>query len=153
MLSQGEQPGLPRVFAALDECQTLQKLGQLVVLVTEGRKSLRVMYGIQGRSQIKALYGEEAEVLLSAPYTKFLMRTSEPEASKWLAETVGDVEIERTRESRPANIGDRAAHSYSTERVIQKLSRERVIKDCRIYGVLPSRQSPAENQPAGYAPA
>jgi hypothetical protein len=121
LLSQGERSDLPRVFAALDECQTLQKLGQLVALVTEGRKSLRVMYGMQGRSQIRNLYGEEAEVLLSAPYTKILMRTSEPEASEWLSKTIGDVEIERLRESRPAHMGDRGAHSYSTERVVQKL--------------------------------
>jgi type IV secretory pathway TraG/TraD family ATPase VirD4 len=121
LLSQGEQPDLPPVFAALDECQTLQKLGQLVALVTEGRKSLRVMYGMQGRSQIRNLYGEEAEVLLSAPFTKILMRTSEPEASEWLSKTVGDVEIERLRESRAAHLRDRGAHSYSTERVVQKL--------------------------------
>jgi type IV secretory pathway TraG/TraD family ATPase VirD4 len=121
LLSQGERKDLPPVFAALDECQTLQKLGQLVALVTEGRKSLRVMYGMQGRSQIKNLYGDEAEVLLSSPYTKFLMRTSEPEASEWLSKTIGDVEIERVQESAPVVAGERGAHSYSTQRLVQRL--------------------------------
>ena len=79
------------------------------------------MIAFQGRSQIKALYGEEAEVLLSAPFTKFLMRTSEPEASKWLAETVGDVELERVRETMPAHIGAKGSHSYGTEQKIEKL--------------------------------
>jgi type IV secretory pathway TraG/TraD family ATPase VirD4 len=121
LLSMGERFDLPAVVMAIDELQTLQQLPQLMPLVTEGRKSLRVVLGFQGRSQIKSLYGEEAEAIFSAAYTKFMLRTSEPEASEWLSKTVGDVEIERLRENRPAHLMARAGHSYSTERRVERL--------------------------------
>lgn len=121
LLSMGERFDLPAVVMTIDELQTLQKLPQLMPLVTEGRKSLRVVLGFQGRSQIKALYGEEAEAIFSAAYTKFMLRTSEPEASEWLSKTVGDVEIERLRESRPADLLARSGHSYSTEQKVERL--------------------------------
>lgn len=121
LLSMGERYDLPAVVMTIDELQTLQKLPQLMPLVTEGRKSLRVVLGFQGRSQIKALYGEEAEAIFSAAYTKFMLRTSEPEASEWLSKTVGDVEIERLRESRPADLMTKSGHSFSSEQKIERL--------------------------------
>lgn len=121
LLSMGERYDLPGVMMAIDELQTLQQLPQLMPLVTEGRKTLRVMLGFQGRSQIKALYGETAEAIFSAAYTKFMLRTSEPEASDWLSRTVGDVEIKRLRESRPAHLMAGAGHSLSTETKIERL--------------------------------
>ncbi len=121
LLSQGARPDLPPVLMALDEMQTLQKLPQLMPLVTDGRKSLRVLMGFQGRSQLKALYGETAEAIFSAAYTKFFMRTSEDEASKWVSNTIGEVERERVKETRPAHVASKGSHSYSTERVTEKL--------------------------------
>jgi len=121
LLSMGERYDLPAVVMTIDELQTLQKLPQLMPLVTEGRKSLRVVLGFQGRSQIKALYGEEAEAIFSAAYTKFMLRTSEPEASKWLSDTVGEVEIERLRESRPADLMTKSGHSFSNELKVERL--------------------------------
>ncbi len=121
LLSQGARPDLPPVLMALDEMQTLQRLPQLMPLVTEGRKSLRVLMGFQGRSQLKGLYGETAEAIFSAAYTKFFMRTTEDEASKWVSNTIGEVERERIKESRPATSASNGSHSYSTERVTEKL--------------------------------
>ncbi len=121
VLSQGARPDLPAVLMALDEMQTLQKLPQLMPLVTEGRKSLRVLMGFQGRSQLKSLYGETAESIFSAAYSKFFMRTTEDEASKWVSNTIGEVERERVKETRPAHAAGKGAHSYSTERVTEKL--------------------------------
>jgi type IV secretory pathway TraG/TraD family ATPase VirD4 len=122
LLSMGERSDLPAVVMVIDELQTLQKLPQLMPLMTEGRKTLRVVVGFQGRSQIKALYGEEAEAIFSAAFTKFMMRTSEKEASEWLSGTVGDIEVERLRESRPAGLmGKKSGHSYSTEQKIERL--------------------------------
>lgn len=121
LLSQGARPDLSPVLMALDEMQTLQRLPQLMPLVTEGRKSLRVLMAFQGRSQLKALYGETAEAIFSAAYTKFFMRTSEDEASKWVSNTIGEVERERIRETRPAHAAGKGAHSYSTEHVTEKL--------------------------------
>ena len=120
LLSEGERKDLPATFALFDELQTLQRLDQLVALLTEGRKSLRVMYCIQGRSQLKDLYGEIAEVLLSAPYTKFMMRTTEPEAAEWLSKTVGDVEILRARETRQAGQMLKGV-TYAAQPEIQRL--------------------------------
>jgi hypothetical protein len=121
LLSQGERPDLPPVLMALDEMQTLQKLPQLMPLVTEGRKSLRALMGFQGRSQLKGLYGEIAEAVFSAAYTKFFMRTSEDEASRWVSNTMGEVERERVKETRPAHAASKGSHSYSTERITEKL--------------------------------
>ncbi len=121
LLSQGARPDLPPVLMALDEMQTLQRLPQLMPLVTEGRKSLRVLMGFQGRSQLKGLYGETAEAIFSAAYTRFFMRTTEDEASKWVSNEIGDVEIERINESRPAHARAKGSHSYSTQKVIEKL--------------------------------
>jgi type IV secretory pathway TraG/TraD family ATPase VirD4 len=124
LLSMGERSDLPSIVMVIDELQTLQKLPQLMPLMTEGRKTLRVVIGFQGRSQIKALYGEEAEAIFSAAFTKFMMRTSEKDASEWLSGTVGDIEIERLRESRPAGLmgsGKGSGHTYSTEQKIERL--------------------------------
>ncbi|MFL6353441.1 MAG: type IV secretion system DNA-binding domain-containing protein [Bryobacteraceae bacterium] len=121
LLDMGERPDLPKVFVALDEVQTAQELPQLVPLLTEGRKSLRAMIAFQGRSQIRNLYRDLAEVIFSVPFTKFLMRTSEPEAGEWLAKTVGDVEVEHLRETRSTQTGGQGGHSYSVDKRIEKL--------------------------------
>ncbi len=121
LLSQGERPDLTPVLMAIDELQTFQKLPQLMPMATEGRKSLRALMGFQGRSQIKSLYGDTAEAIFSAAFTKFFMRTTEDEASKWVSNMVGEVERERVKETRPAHAAGKGAHSYSSERVIEKL--------------------------------
>ena len=59
-----------------------------------------VVLGFQGRSQLETRYGHDAEAMLSQPATKIFLRTSEPHAAKWISDTLGDVEIERLRESR-----------------------------------------------------
>jgi hypothetical protein len=89
------------VWLILDELASLQKLPQLHTAVTENRKSNNpVVLGFQGRSQLETRYGHEAEAMLSQPATKIFLRTSEPRAAKWISETIGEVEIERLRESR-----------------------------------------------------
>jgi len=101
------------VWLILDELASLQKLPQLHTAVTENRKSNNpVVLGFQGRSQLETRYGHEAEAMLSQPATKIFLRTSEPRAAKWISEAIGEVEIERLRESRST------AHNpkYSTSR-------------------------------------
>jgi hypothetical protein len=39
-------------------------------------------------------------VMLSQPATKIFFRTSEPQAAKWISETLGEIEVERLKESR-----------------------------------------------------
>ncbi len=115
-LQQASRP----VWFVLDELASLQRLPQLHTAITENRKSNNpVILGFQGRSQLETRYGHDAEAMLSQPATKIFLRTSEPRAAKWIADTIGDVEIERLRESR--STGERSQQSYGLERQVEPL--------------------------------
>jgi hypothetical protein len=119
LMNQG-QPGPRPVWFVLDELASLQRLPQLHTAITENRKSSNpVVLGFQGRSQLETRYGHDAEAMLSQPATKIFLRTSEPHAAKWIADTIGDVEIERLRESR--SHGRWAQTSYGLERQVEPL--------------------------------
>lgn len=112
VLSMGPQPNLPQVRMILDELWALGELSQLKSAVAEGRKAgLCIVLGFQGRAQVKELYGDSAESIFSAPYTKVILRTGEPESGEWLAKMIGKREMERIREHR----GDKRTRSYTTE--------------------------------------
>jgi hypothetical protein len=88
----------------------------------EGQKP--VVLGFQGRSQLEELYGRKAEAMLSQPATKVFLRTDEANSSKWISQTIGEVEIERLRESRmeghfPRNRRD--SRNYQLERTTEPL--------------------------------
>ena len=114
------QPSRRPVWFILDELASLQRLPQLHTAITENRKSNNpVVLGFQGRSQLETRYGHDAEAMLSQPATKIFLRTSEPHAAKWIADTIGEVEIERLRESRSnAQWGQQ---SYGLERQVEPL--------------------------------
>jgi hypothetical protein len=57
--------------------------------------------------------------MLSQPATKIFLRTSEPHAAKWIADAIGDVEIERLRESRTR--GRDGRQSFGLERQVEPL--------------------------------
>jgi type IV secretion system coupling TraD/TrwB family protein len=98
----------------------LQRLPQLHTAVTENRKSNNpVVLGFQGRSQLETRYGHDAEAMLSQPATKIFLRTSEPHAAKWISDTIGEVEIERMRESRSQ--GKHGHRSFGLERQVEPL--------------------------------
>jgi type IV secretory pathway TraG/TraD family ATPase VirD4 len=108
------------VWFILDELASLQRLPQLHTAITENRKSNNpVVLGFQGRSQIETRYGHDAEAMLSQPATKIFLRTSEPHAAKWISETIGEIEIERLRESRSKGHGNQ--QSYGLERQVEPL--------------------------------
>lgn len=113
------------VWIVLDELASLQKLPQLHTAITEGRKSKnRIIIGIQGSAQLETLYGPVAVTMLSQPSTKILLRTSEPRAAKWMSDTIGEVEIERFRESRQASYGfggGKSTKTYSQDRKTEPL--------------------------------
>jgi type IV secretory pathway TraG/TraD family ATPase VirD4 len=114
------QPAHRAVWFVLDELASLQRLPQLHTAVTENRKSNNpVVLGFQGRSQLETRYGHDAEAMLSQPATKIFLRTSEPHAAKWISDTIGEVEIERLRESRSR--GKQAQRSYGVERQVEPL--------------------------------
>ena len=57
--------------------------------------------------------------MLSQPATKVFLRTSEPHAAKWISDTIGEVEIERMRESRSK--GKHGQRSFGLERQVEPL--------------------------------
>lgn len=89
------------VWFVLDEVASLNKLPQLHTAITEARKSGNpVVLGFQGRSQIEKRYGKDAETMLSQPATKLFLKTSEPHSAKWVSDAIGEIEVERLKESR-----------------------------------------------------
>ncbi len=114
MMEPCANPSKP-VWFVLDELASLNKLPQLHTAVTENRKyGNPVVLGFQGRSQLEKRYGQDAEAMLSQPATKIFFKTSEPRAAKWISETLGEIEVERLKESRsPGLIGGR--RNYAME--------------------------------------
>jgi len=123
LMNQGHENSRP-VWFILDELASLQRLPQLHTAITENRKSNNpVVLGFQGRSQLETRYGHEAEAMLSQPATKVFLRTSEPRAAKWISDTIGEVEIERLRESRSTAHNPRysISKSFNLERQVEPL--------------------------------
>ena len=108
------------VWFVIDELASLQRLPQLHTAITENRKSQNpVILGFQGRSQMEARYGEDAEAMLSQPATKIFLRTTEPRAAKWVSEAIGEIEIERLRETHYE--GTRAGKNFALDRQTEPL--------------------------------
>ncbi len=101
----------------LDDLASLQHLPQLKTAVTENRKSNNPMVlGFQGKAQVEALYGHVAEAMLSQPATKIFLKTSEPHASEWISKAIGEIEIERFRESRAAQkLGEAGMETHTLQ--------------------------------------
>jgi type IV secretory pathway TraG/TraD family ATPase VirD4 len=114
------KPGQQRAWFVLDELATLQRLPQFHTALTKGRKSNNpIIFGYQGKAQLEVIYGHLAEVMLSMPSTKIVMKTSEPSAAKWASELIGEIEIERVRET--VADGKRAGKSFTLDRQIEPL--------------------------------
>jgi hypothetical protein len=108
------------VWFVIDELASLQRLPQLHTAITENRKTLHpVILGFQGRSQMEARYGDDAEAMLSQPATKIFLRTTEPRAAKWVSEAIGEIEIERLRETHYE--GMRAGKNFALDRQTEPL--------------------------------
>jgi hypothetical protein len=123
LMNQGD-PAMRHAWFVLDELASLQRLPQLHTALTENRKSGNpVVIGFQGRSQLEVLYGHQAEAMLSQPATKVFLHTSEPRAAKWISDTIGEVEMERLKESVNTGHWPRVgkSKSYHTERRLEPL--------------------------------
>lgn len=115
MMGYCEDPAAKPVWFVLDELASLNKLPQLHTAVTENRKyGNPVVMGLQGRSQMEKRYGQDAEAMLSQPATKIFLKTSEPRAAKWISEAIGEIEVERLKESRSMGML-RSKKSFSME--------------------------------------
>src|SRR6188474_2068511 len=117
------QPTSRRTWFVIDELASLQRLPQLHTAMTEARKSNSpLVLGFQGRSQLAKRYGLDAEAMLSQPATKIFLRTSEPDAAKWISDSIGDVTVERMREGVTAAVNDwRDSANYSMNRTTESL--------------------------------
>ncbi|WP_158789381.1 type IV secretion system DNA-binding domain-containing protein [Granulicella sp. L46] len=101
MMGYCEDQAAKPVWFVIDELASLNRLPQLHTAVTENRKyGNPVVIGLQGRSQMEKRYGQDAEAMLSQPATKIFLKTSEPRAAKWISEAIGEIEVERLKESR-----------------------------------------------------
>jgi hypothetical protein len=121
MLGGCDDPNAKPVWFVIDELASLNKLPQLHTAVTENRKyGNPVVLGFQGRSQMEKRYGKDAEAMLSQPATKVFFKTSEPRAAKWISDAVGEIEVERLKESRSVGLL-RSKKSFSLEIVTKPL--------------------------------
>ena len=57
--------------------------------------------------------------MLSQPATKIFLRTTEPRAAKWVSEAIGEIEIERLRETHYD--GSRAGKNFALDRQTEPL--------------------------------
>ena len=57
--------------------------------------------------------------MLSQPATKIFLRTTEPRAAKWVSEAIGEVEIERLRETHYD--GSRTGRNFALDRQTEPL--------------------------------
>ena len=77
------KPGQKRAWFVLDELATLQRLPQFHSALTKGRKSDNpIIFGYQGKAQLEVIYGHLAEVMLSQPATKFVMKNRRAQSRK-----------------------------------------------------------------------
>ena len=112
--------GQRRAWFVIDELASLQRLPQFHTALTEGRKSNNpIVFGYQGKAQLEKTYDRLAEVMLSQPSTKFVLKTSETAAAKWASGIIGEVEIERVRET--VADGKRQGKSFMMDRQIEPL--------------------------------
>jgi hypothetical protein len=101
------------IWFVLDELASLNKLPQLHTAVTKNRKyGNPVVVGFQGRSQLEKRYGQDAEAMLSQPATKLFFKTTEPRAANWISDAIGEIEVERLKESRSMRLfGSRKSYA------------------------------------------
>ncbi len=114
------KPGQKRAWLVIDELASLQRLPQFHTALTKGRKSNNpIVFGYQGKAQLEMIYGHYAEVMLSQPATKFVLKTAEPKAAKWASDLIGEIEVERVRET--VADGKRAGKSFTLDRQVEPL--------------------------------
>jgi type IV secretory pathway TraG/TraD family ATPase VirD4 len=125
--------GARKTWFVLDEVATLQRLPQLTTAITESRKSnCPMVLGFQGKAQVETLYGHIAEAMLSQPATKIFFKTSEPHASEWISKSIGEIEVERFRESRT-----RGVFPQHRENEQREITREPLVMASEIGGLEP----------------
>ena len=99
LMNEGQTNKSP-VWFVLDEVADLKHLPQLPKAMTQNRKSNNPMVlGFQGKDQIETFYGKLGKTMLSQPNTRIYLKTGEPDSAEWIEKALGQVYIERLRET------------------------------------------------------
>ena len=131
-----EEPNRQTHFV-LDELATLPRIEQLVHALFEARKShAAIVIGLQGKAQQDAKYGIIAQAMASMPATKVFLGATEPNAAKWISDSIGEVEIERYRESRNESHGSNNSQQQSGGLQCE-ITREPLVMASQIKGLPP----------------
>jgi hypothetical protein len=104
----------------LDEIPQLNRLPKLETAMSLQRGvGNPIILIFQEVSQLKRHYGDLWPALVSQAYTQIIFRTSEPESARHASGVLGQREVERIRESRPAGLSRSRTMggNYQTERV------------------------------------
>jgi hypothetical protein len=112
-------PGRIDIRMFIDEIPVLGELPSLAAAMARGRKhGIDLIVGFQGRSQIKTIYGEESESIFSAPFTKLLLHTGEPEGGDWASRMIGEQKVERVVE----HLSPERKRSYTTQPAVERIA-------------------------------
>jgi hypothetical protein len=85
----------PVVRIFIDELPVLGELSSLADAMSRGRKhGMDLVLGFQNAAQVTELYGGISKAIFSAPYTKVMLHTGEPESAKWASDILGTHDVE-----------------------------------------------------------
>lgn len=159
------EAGARPVWVILDNLETLERLSQLPMALSEGRRAnLRIVIATRSSSAIEARYGEYAEAVRGGPMTKILLRNSDAGSAKWASETIGNVEVEYLKDTQPtlAYYSSGRKKRYHLDRSIEPLVMDSAIQDlANLSGYLKSgnlvapihfRRTPPERKQPGFLP-
>jgi type IV secretory pathway TraG/TraD family ATPase VirD4 len=123
-----------KTWFVLDELASLQRLPQLETALTESRTSQTpVVLSFQGKGQIDERYGKTtSEAMLSQAMTKVFLKTNDPASALWISDSIGEVEVERVRETRTQGQSPQARNSEQRD-----ITREPLVMASQITGPNP----------------
>lgn len=114
-----------RIFFALDELGTLNRMDSILTLETVGRsKGACLICANQDLGRVEEIYGRAAlKTFFNNFNTNFIFRIREPETAELLSRAIGEQQLRKTTQSRqlsPSDVGDRKSMSEheKTERLI-----------------------------------
>ncbi|MEL7632755.1 type IV secretion system DNA-binding domain-containing protein [Sporomusa sphaeroides] len=105
-----------RIFFAIDELGTLNKMDSILTLETVGRsKGACLICANQDLGRIEEVYGRAAlKTFFNNFNTNFMFRIREPETAEFISRAIGEQQLLKTTQSRqmsPNDVGDRKSMS------------------------------------------
>lgn len=112
-----------RIWLAVDELPSLQKMPKIGVAMAECRKyGFCVAAGIQSVAQLREPYTRDgAEALLGLPQTQVILRLPDPDTAAWASKAAGDRHIIRGvqgESSSSSGGGESTTYQHATEAAI-----------------------------------